>query len=223
MSASKKLADAQLRAWLKKRPARSEDIPDRSVSGLCPRLGPFMMTWSLRLRVKGEGGVSDRGQKKNGKLHRVTLGEYPEITLDAARSLASTYLDQARRGISPLKALEAAATAGGLTVAQLAQTFIADYAKMRELRALRKCEQAIAVHIVPHLGGTLADELTRGQVREAMKKVMVKRPRGGKRPGPADRTYSRRCAGGDRVDMDGHVSLSRKTSAAVLIKWRVEV
>jgi Arm DNA-binding domain len=131
MSTSKKLTDAQLRAWLKKRPAKAEDIPDGSVSGLCLRLSPFMMTWSLRLRVKGEGGVSERGQKKNGKLHRVTLGEYPEITLDTARALASTYLDQARRGISPVKALEAGATAGGLTVAQLAKTFIDDYAKMR--------------------------------------------------------------------------------------------
>jgi hypothetical protein len=61
-----------------------------------------------------------------------------------------------------VKALEAAATAGGLTVAQLAQTFIADYAKLRELRALRKYEQAIEVHIVPHVGGILADELIRG-------------------------------------------------------------
>jgi hypothetical protein len=73
--------------------------------------------------------------------------------LDAARGAASTYLDQARRGVSPLRALESAATAGGLTVAQLAKTFIDDYAKMRELRALRKYEQAIAVHFVPHLGG----------------------------------------------------------------------
>ena len=173
-----KLTDAQLRGWVRNRPPSRVTVKDGAVAGLSLRLGPSVMTWTLRLRVKGEGGVSDRGQKKNGKLQRVTLGEYPEITLDAARGLASTYLDQARRGISPVKALEAAATAGGLTVAQLAQTFIDDYAKMREFRALRKYEQAIAVHIVPHLGGVLADELTREQVREAMKKVMVKRPRG---------------------------------------------
>jgi integrase len=175
---AKRLTDAQLRAWLDHRPTDRRNIRDGAIPGLALRLGPSMMTFTLLLRVKGEGSVSDRGQKKNGKLQRVTLGEYPEITLDAARGLASTYLDQARRGISPVKALEAAATAGGLTVAQIAQTFIDDYAKMRELRALRKYEQAIEVHIVPHLGGILADELTREQVRDAMKKVMVKRPRG---------------------------------------------
>jgi integrase len=180
----KKLTDAQLRAWLKKRPQNPQDVPDGSISGLTLRLGPCMMTWSLRLRVKGEGGVSNRGRQKNGKLRRVTLGEYPGVTLDAARSTASTYLDQARRGISPVNALEAAATIGGLTVAQLGKLFINEYAKVRELRALRKYEQAIDVHILPHLGDILADRLTREDVRAAMNNVRVKRPRG---DGPKDR------------------------------------
>jgi integrase len=181
---SKKLTDAQLRAWVKRRPQEPQDVPDGSISGLSLRLGPSAMTWSLRLRVKGEGGVSTRGRQKNGKLHRVTLGEYPEVTLEAAHSRASTYLDQARRGISPVKALEAAATSGGLTVAQLGKVFIEEYAKVRELRALRKYEQAIDVHIAPHLGGILADRLTREDVRGAITKVMVKKPRG---DGPKDR------------------------------------
>src|ERR1700730_1574365 len=72
-----KLTDAQLRAWLKHRPAKRIAIPDRAVSGLTLRLGPSAMTWTLRLRVKGEGGVSQRGHRRNGKLYRVTLGEYP--------------------------------------------------------------------------------------------------------------------------------------------------
>ena len=183
-ASSKKLTDAQLRAWLKKRPQDPQDVPDGSISGLSLRLGPSAMTWSLRLRVKGEGGVSTRGRQKNGKLHRVTLGEYPEISLEVAHSRASTYLDQARRGISPVKALEAAATIGGLTVAQLGKVFIDEYAKVRELRALRKYKQAIDVHIAPHLGGILADRLTREDVRGAITKVMVKKPRG---DGPKDR------------------------------------
>lgn len=180
----KKLTDAQLRAWLKGRPPEPRDVSDGSISGLSLRLGPYMMTWSLRLRVKGEGGVSPRGRQKNGKLYRVTLGEYPAITLDAARALASTYLDHARRGISPVNALEAAATSGGLTVARLAHAFIEEYAKVRGLRAIRKYEQTIDVHIVPHLGDILADRLTREDVRSAMNKVMVKKLRG---EGPKDR------------------------------------
>ena len=173
-----KLSDAQLRAWMKKRPTRPVDVPDGAVSGLCLRLGPYTMTWSLRLRVKGEGGVSRRGRQRNGKSHRVTLGEYPAVTLEAARSTANAYLDQAKRGMSPVAALERAATAGGLTVQELATVFMEDYAKMRGIRSLKKYSQAIEVHIVPRLGEVIADLLTRDQLREAAKKVMVKQPRG---------------------------------------------
>jgi hypothetical protein len=58
-------------------------------------------------------------RKKKGKTHRVTLGEYPAVTLEAARSTANAYIDQAKRGINPAKALEATASADGLTVRQL--------------------------------------------------------------------------------------------------------
>jgi integrase len=106
------------------------------------------------------------------------------MTLDAARSAASAYRDQAKRGVSPLKALEAAATAGGLSIEQLGSSFVEDYVEMRALRAARKYEQAIAVHIVPELGACPAELLNREEVRSAVKRVMVKQPRG---TGPRDR------------------------------------
>jgi integrase len=179
-----KLTDAQLRAWLKNRPGQRIAVPDRSVSGLTLRLGPSAMAWTLRLRVKGEGGVSARGHQRNGKLYRVTLGEYPAVSLEAARSTANTYLDQAKRGINPQRALAAKATAGGLTVKQLGETFLEDYVRMRELRSFKKYDSAITVHIVPHLGDVLADLLSREEVRSTVKKVMVTQPRG---TGPRDR------------------------------------
>jgi hypothetical protein len=77
---AKKLTDAQLRAWLNHLPADRRNVKDGAIAGLALRLGPSMMTFTLLLRVKGEGGVSERGPKKSGKLQRVTLGEYPGIT-----------------------------------------------------------------------------------------------------------------------------------------------
>jgi len=136
------------------------------------------MTWSLKIRVTGEGGVSQRGHQKKGKTYRITLGEYPDITLDAARGIASTYWDQAKKGVSPVTALEGAATAGGLTVKALSDVFMTDYVTMRQLRAPNKYRFAIDVHIVPHLGDVLADRLTREEVRAAVKKIMVKKARG---------------------------------------------
>lgn len=173
-----KLSDAQLRAWMKKRPTRPVDVPDGAVSGLWLRLGPYTMTWSLRLRVKGEGGVSRRGRQRNGKSHRVTLGEYPVVTLEAARSPANAYLDQAKHGMSPVAALERAATAGGLTVQELATVFMEDYAKMRGIRSLKRYSQAIEVHIVPRLGEVIADPLTRDQLREAATTWSMGQPSG---------------------------------------------
>jgi integrase len=173
-----KLTDMKLRAWLKRRPPASVSAPDGTVPGLSLRAGRFTMTWSLKLRVTGEGGVSQRGHQKKGKTYRITLGEYPDITLDAARGIASTYWDQAKKGVSPVAALEGAATARGLTIKALSEVFITDYVAMRQLRAPNKYRFAIDVHIVPHLGDVLADRLTREQVRAAVKKTMVKKPRG---------------------------------------------
>lgn len=183
------MTDSTLRAALQKGRRQRLDLADGAVPGLTLRLGPGCATWSLILRVVGEGGVTKRGHQKKGKRVRVSLGEYPSVTLEAARGLANTFLDQAKKGVSPVKALEAAATAGGLTVQGLAERFLTDYVRMKELRAFIKYEGALRVHVVPRVGDVLADTLNREQVRALLKRVMVRvprterprdRPRGGK-------------------------------------------
>src|SRR5262245_26691350 len=131
----KKLTDAAVKAALKRASDGRRDLPDGSVPGLSLRIGPDATTWSLVFRVAGEGGVTGRGHQKKGKRHRLTIGEYPIVSLEAARSFANTYLDQAKRGISPLAAMESAATSNGLTIAQLSEKFLTDYVRMKELRA----------------------------------------------------------------------------------------
>jgi hypothetical protein len=69
---------------------------------------------------------------KNGPRHRQTLGEYSEITLEAVRSTANAYLDQAKRGIDPGQALAHTATAGGLLIEQLAKDFDGPAAERRK-------------------------------------------------------------------------------------------
>jgi integrase len=174
----RKLTATALQALLRKPPQRRVDLMDGGVAGLMLRVGRGGATWSLRVRVVGEGGVTSRGHQKKGNKARVTLGEYPALSIEGARALANTYLDQAKKGVSPAVALEATATAGGLTVEVLAQKFLDEYVRMKELRALLKYEGAIRVHIVPHLGHVLADVLSRDQVRASVKKVMVSMPRG---------------------------------------------
>jgi hypothetical protein len=116
--------------------------------------------------------------------HAATLGEYPKTTLEAARSLANAYLDQAKKGVSPARALENSATAGGLTVKALSERFLSEYVQMRELRAVLKYAGALRVHVIPRIGDVLADTLSREQVCELLRKVMIRVPR---KNGPRDR------------------------------------
>jgi len=77
--------------------------------------------------------VTNRGHQKKGGKFRLTIGEYPATSIEAARSLANTYLDQAKRGVSPVAALEAKATAGGLTIEALAEKFLSDYVYLKQV------------------------------------------------------------------------------------------
>jgi integrase len=175
----KRLTDTAIRAIIAKPRTRRIDLADGAVAGLTLRIGRTRgATWSLLFRVVGEGGVTDRGHALKGGKHRISLGSYPEISLEAARARASHSLDQAKNGECPTDALERNATAGGLNVSALCEKFLDDYVRMKELRALLKYEGAIRVHIVPHLGHVLADVLSRDQVRATVKKVMVRVPRG---------------------------------------------
>lgn len=172
----RRLTYTAVEALLKKPPSQRIDLMDGAVPGLMLRVGPRGATWSMRIRVVGEGGVTNRGHQMKGGKFRLTIGEYPATSIEAARSLANAYLDQARRGVSPVAALEAKATAGGLTVEALAEKFLSDYVYLKQLRATRRYEMAIRIHIVEGVGRVIADLLTRDQVRGLMKKVMVRLP-----------------------------------------------
>lgn len=176
----KRLTDTGIRAILSKTRSRRIDLADGAVPGLALRIGRSRgATWSLLFRVVGEGGVTNRGHALKGGKHRISLGTYPEVSLESARAKASLALDQAKNGQCPTDALERTATAGGLTVIALAAKFLDDYVKMKELRGTLRYEGVIRVHVEPHIGHVLADVLTRDQVRALVKKVMVRRAREG--------------------------------------------
>src|SRR2546423_8219819 len=105
-----KLTDAALRALVKNPPKNRRDLADGTVTGLMVRVGPGSATWSLKLRVVGEGGISKRGHKKKGKEQRVSLGEYPALSIERARALANTFVDQANGGGGPAAPLGGAPT-----------------------------------------------------------------------------------------------------------------
>ena len=97
------LTDLALRSLMKSPPDRQTDIPDASSPGLSARVTPKgRVTWSLRLRVAGEGGQSARGRRAKGQQYRLTLGSYPAISIKAARAKAAEFTKQAEAGLHPV-------------------------------------------------------------------------------------------------------------------------
>jgi hypothetical protein len=114
MEPLKRLSDLRLRSLIKQARDKEEVMPDGSVPGLSVRLFPGgAANWALSYRVAGEGGVNSHGRALVGKKHRVSLGGYPTVSLEEARSKANHFLAQAKQGINPKDLLKAGATAGG--------------------------------------------------------------------------------------------------------------
>jgi integrase len=173
-----RLTDLTIRALLKKSGSRAVVLPDGTVPGLSLRIGMTgSATWSLLLRVVGEGGVKATGRKLMGSKLRVNLGSYPAVTLEGARAQANQIIDEANRGINPKAALKASATAGGLTIAELSQKFMADYVHSKQLDSASKYQMAFDTHINPEIGKKPAERLTREDCRELMNAVRIARPR----------------------------------------------
>src|SRR5260370_14673113 len=153
----KRLTDLNLRALLKRSRTGEELIPDGSVPGLSIRLFPGgAANWTFLVRVAGEGGINEHGKRLLGKKIRISLGNYPEVTLQAARAQANLMADQAKRGVNPKDLMKEAATAGSSTVADLSKDFLKNYVYSRELDSARKYEIAFNTHINPKVEHRLA-------------------------------------------------------------------
>src|SRR5262249_5171656 len=90
-----------------------------------------------------------------GRKRRLTIGVHPAMTVKQAREEALRALADMRRGADPVlerKARQVAA-AGGMTVAELADKWLADYVRPKlKPRTVFDYERLVADHIKPALG-----------------------------------------------------------------------
>lgn len=179
-----RLTDARLRSLLKQPPDQEKLIPDGSVPGLSVRLfAGGAANWTLLVRVVGEGGVNRYGKQLRGKKVRISLGNYPLVTLEAARAQANHLIGLAKQGQNPRDALGHTATSGPLSVRALSDDFMKSHVYSRELDSTKNYENAFNVHINPQVGDRLAELLTREEVRRVMESARVKRKRPEKQRG----------------------------------------
>ena len=121
----KRLTDPVLKMHLRSPPSGHLTLPDGAIPGLSVRVGTKgTASWSLLIRVAGEGGTKASGKLLLGGKHRVNLGRYPAVSIAEARAKAATLLEQAQRGVSPLETASAARAAGGLTIEDLSKEFL---------------------------------------------------------------------------------------------------
>ena len=128
-AANRKLTDVRLRALLDRPPSERIELKDGTIDGLTLRVGPRgRPTWTFRFRVRGEGGITERGTKLNGvRYHCVSLGSYPDVTIKEARRKAAAYADDAAAGRNPLTDFEERAVDKRDTVAALVEDYVAHF------------------------------------------------------------------------------------------------
>lgn len=165
------LTDVALRALMKAPPPHQTDIPDASAPGLSARITPKgRVTWSLRLRVAGEGGQSERGHRAKGNQYRLTLGAYPTVTIKQARAKAADYGRKAEEGHHPVRALERQAVGRHDTVQRLSEAFITDYAQPN-LRSWKNAQSSLNCHIVPAWGRLPANAIDEREVARLLTEI----------------------------------------------------
>lgn len=144
-----KLTDLAIKA-LKPKGQRYE-VYDDHVPGLALRVTPSgVKSWSLRYRVGGQ------------QMPRLTLGQYPTITLERARKNAQRELRAVDGGANP--AAEKRAGRQGETVDDLAKDFIDKYAKTKK-RSWRDDQRYLDAEVLPAWKHLKVKQLTRRDVR----------------------------------------------------------
>src|SRR5262245_50270160 len=104
----------------------------------------------------------------NGRKRRVTVGYHPEVSVARARELALQALADMQRGNDPVverKARLSTAKAREMTMAQLADKWLADYVRPKlKPHTIRDYQQLLGQHILPALGQLSVAHISRDDV-----------------------------------------------------------
>jgi len=116
-----------------------------------------------------------------GERRKPALGQYGELTVEQARSLAQEWLAQVRRGGDP--AADKAEARKAPTVKELCAKFMEDYSKQRNKPSTQKGYQSVIDrNIIPMIGRLKVQDVKRPDIAGMMKKMAHK-------PADANRTF----------------------------------
>lgn len=149
------------------------ELPDRD--GLTLRVSQGgTMTWAVSFRVHGAGNnEGKRVQKLAGEKRRLTLGQYPTISLAEAREKAVEAKRMARSGVSPSK-IDAAVPPSVPTVKALFDRFHAEHLA-RNHREGTSVGSVLQRHLLPVLGERELRSIDRHDLLKLLEIVRVPR------------------------------------------------
>lgn len=147
-------------------------ISKRVVDSVRPNGSEFIV-WDdsltgFGLRVRASGAKSyvvvyRAGTGRKAPVRKVTLGSTKKIAPDAARALAQKALGSVAHGKDP--AAERAQDRQGLTVKELVETFLEGHSELKlKPTTASRYRHLLRQWLVPELGSTKADALTRAAV-----------------------------------------------------------
>ncbi len=151
---------------------------DRSIQALQPREKRYEVS-----ETNGRGlwlRISPRGLKTfvyiyrlDGRLRRLTLGTYPELTLAEAHQLHASARAMRKQGKDPAAHRQAllAGHREAPMVAQLAQTYLDRWAKPKK-RSWQEDERILKKDILPAWGEMKARDITRGDVLTLLRRIV---------------------------------------------------
>lgn len=117
-----------------------------------------------------------------GERRKPALGQYGELTVEQARSLAQEWLAEVRKGGDP--SADKAAARKAPTVTELCDKFMEDHSKQRNKPSTQAgYQKCIKRNIIPLLGRMKVQDVKRPDIAGAMKKMAHK-------PADANRTFS---------------------------------
>lgn len=122
--------------------------------------------WSVVYRVSGAG----EGGKK-GKMKRMSLGDYPRVTISMARDAARDALDLAERGFNPAQQRKTEAIErNARTFEAIVERFIDEYAKL-EQKEWKSTKAYFDNYVLPQWGGRAIDDIGRSDVSALLSKT----------------------------------------------------
>jgi integrase len=101
-------------------------------------------------------------RKVNGRFKRMTLGTFPNMTVDEARGEAKRILQTTPAGLR--------------TFEQVCEQFVVDYVRARALRSGRDMERRIERYLIPKWGDRLIVSITRREVRGFLRDMARDKP-----------------------------------------------